>query len=534
MFVSLNKKFIYAIGVFFIITSTVFLWTFYIVYNAQLQEEQKATFVRNQQFLNLLLENNNFKNKLGIKTNSSLDFSKEKKQVEELIANYDNRYNALDEGVKIICSSAILIILLILLLWFLIKRWVVDPIDHLDKLSNLVSLGDLSARLFQKNNPVFKDEFYNLGTTFNQMLENLQANIKLIKNNAVFLQSLIDNIPDGIRVIDEDYNIILANKAYYNQIGSKTKKPNKCFNDSQNFSSPCPKRLFDCPLQALQNNKASSYKIIQNFATASGKHFSINAAPLLINEFNNDKFCIVESIRDLSSDIQFSHQQKLSSLGFLATSVAHEMKNHLGAIKMILEALLDKTPEDYKTSENFKYINMIYKQIVECSCVPERLLKLTQISDSEFKPLNCSENIEEVVALLDYEAKKNGINIITTLDKKALIIGYEADFKMIIINLCLNAFKAMENGGSLSITSKVTKNNTIISIIDTGVGIQEENLNRIFEPFYSGDENNKKRSTGLGLSIVKSIVDKFKGEIRVDSTIGAGTSFELTFKRIDV
>lgn len=92
----------------------------------------------------------------------------------------------------------------------------------------------------------------------------------------------------------------------------------------------------------------ANVKVIQQFANEPGRHLAINAAPLYID---GQKTYIVEAIRDLSEDIRFSHQQKLSSLGFLATSVAHEMKNHLGSIRIIIEGLLTKfhnAPEDKK------------------------------------------------------------------------------------------------------------------------------------------------------------------------------------------
>lgn len=557
MFVSLNKKFIYTIAIFFLFTATLFLWTFYTVYGVQIQEEQKSTFLRNQQFIEVLNENINMRKEFrdlyqkdtniknhfeedGVLTLNNLDdkhfneLSKEKKRVEDLVKNYNSRYNTLQEGFRIVLACSLLIALSILLLWFLIRRWIVNPINHLSFLSNKVSEGDLSIRVNLKDQRIFKDELDKLSTTFNQMLDNLENNVKEIKSKENFLQSLINNIPDGIRVIDDDYNVIIANKEYYNQIGCNTIcQLQKCYKDSQNFEEPCPERLFTCPLNEIKSKKSKNVKVVQQFCNSPNRHLAINAAPMYLSTLEQkDKLYIVESIRDLSDDIRFSHQQKLSSLGFLATSVAHEMKNHLGSIRMIIEGLLEKNYKDISdNNEEKQYLKLINNQLVECILVPERLLKLSQYSQDDFKDVNCIESIKEIIALLDYEAKKNGIIINFSFNKDNILIkGSEADFKMIIINLALNSFKAMLQGGVLNISIKESKNrNVTISIVDNGIGISKDNINRIFEPFYSSDKNSNK-GTGLGLSIVKSIVEKFSGTINVSSQEKQGTCFELSFQ----
>lgn len=560
MFVSLNKKFIYTIAIFFLFTATLFLWTFYTVYGVQIQEEQKSTFLRNQQFIELLNENihmrkefrdlskqnpeikNSF-DKDNVFISDTLDdkqvneLSKEKKRVEDLIKNYNSRYNALQEGLRIVLACSLLITLSILLLWFLIRKWIVNPINHLSFVSNKVSEGNLSIRVNLKDQRIFRDELDKLSITFNQMLENLENNVKEIKSKENFLQSLIDNIPDGIRVIDDDYNVIIANKEYYNQIGCEGLcNLQKCYKDSQNFQEPCPERLFTCPLNEIKTKNAKNVKVVQQFCNSPNRHLAINAAPMyLTTQEKDDKLYIVESIRDLSDDIKFSHQQKLSSLGFLATSVAHEMKNHLGSIRMIIEGLLEKYyKEKPDNDEEKQYLKLINNQLIECIRVPERLLKLSQYSQDDFQDVNCIDSIKEVIALLDYEAKKNGIIINSSMSKENILIkGSDADFKMIIINLALNAFKAMPHGGVLDISIKEHKNEKVtIIMIDNGIGIAKDKINRIFEPFYSSEKNSNK-GTGLGLSIVKSIVEKFSGTINVSSQENQGTRFELTFQASD-
>ena len=92
------------------------------------------------------------------------------------------------------------------------RRWVLTPLEKITSVSNKISQGNLSCRIQQETHPFFSDEIDILSNTFNNMLENMENNIKEIKEKERFLQSLIDGIPDGLRVIDQDYNIIIANK----------------------------------------------------------------------------------------------------------------------------------------------------------------------------------------------------------------------------------------------------------------------------------------------------------------------------------
>lgn len=554
MFVSLNKKFIYTIAFFFLFTAVLFIYTFYIIYGIRFQEELKSNLTRNQQYLEMLSENNALRKEIRLiaEGNPQLKMSdylkkevlsevqeenilqttisKEKKRTDELIKSYDDRYSTVKEGIRIIGASSILIVLAIALLWFLMHRWILAPLDKLSFASEEVSKGNLSCRIELNKKHIFLDEIDLLSETFNKMLDNLEAGIYEIKEKESFLQSLIDGIPDGLRVIDQDYNIIIANKEYYKQIGKK-RTGHKCFEASQNISKPCSDTMFSCPLREICNNKKNNVRVVQQFINHPNRHLSINAAPLKLN----DKLLVVEVIRDLSDDIKFSHQQKLSSLGFMATSVAHEMKNHLGSIRMIMERMLDKYYQDKNDgNEERKLLSLIYNQIVECINVPERLLKLSKFSGDEYKEIKCIDSIKDVIALLDYEAKHNGIIIELNPEQSDLTIkGSEADFKMVIVNLILNAIKAITNNGTIKIDLSSYGKNAVIKVIDNGSGISKDKLPRIFEPFYSDGKDSRLGGTGLGLSIVKSIVEKFKGTINVSSEIDVGTCFTLKFPRTD-
>lgn len=548
MFVSLNKKIIYSIIFLFILTSLIFVYTFYIVYGNKIQEEQHYNIQRNQHYVDLLLKNTiltkelralSSQNKdINISANvkqylSETEASKSLpgiKQIQEVNDSFDKRYTAIRESLKLLAASAVLIILSIILLGYLISRWILLPLNRITAVAAKVSGGTLSARIKRERQPRFTDEMDFLITTFNLMLDNLQDVIREVKDKEAFLQSLIDSIPDGIRVIDRNYNIIIANKAYYRQTASAPSAAAKCYASSQKLSSPCESRQNNCPVREILSRRQKSMKVIQQFQAAPNRFLSINAAPLSHN--GKEKF-IVESIRDLSDDINYSHQQKLSSLGFLSTSIAHEMKNQLGALRIIMEHLIGKhysgLPDD---NEQKKQITLVYNELLNCISIPERLLNLTRSSQSEEQPVNCAASLRDVIAIMDFEAKSKGISVELKCAADIFIRGNEADFKMVAINLILNAIKAMSPGGLLQIETACSSGSVNISFRDNGCGISPENLPHIFSPFFSEGKLGSDKGSGLGLSISKSIVEKFGGTIGVSSSLGTGSCFSLSFPAI--
>ncbi len=534
MFFSLNKRFFITIITFLLLCSGVFLIIFDSTIGKKIESEHSSLLQRNQYVIELLRENISLRRKINLLqpetniqvSNKQEELSREQKLNEELMASYNKDYHSFIESFRIIGISAAFTIFLLIMLWLLLKRWVISPIDKLISLSVDVANGDFSKRI---NIPTSKvtDEFYTLMHTLNFMLNNIEANINDIKEKEVFLQNLIDAIPDAIRVIDNNFNVILSNKAYSTLIKNKhICKSTKCYEAySKDNKEPCPLSQHLCPLNELKKSSKSTIKLIHS---VNNRPLSINSARLNLN----NQYCIIESIRDLSDNVNYSHQQKISSLGFLASSLAHEIKNNLGAINIILDGLISKYHNNKDdTSEETKYLSMISNQIKESIKIPERLLKLSQSTDNS-SIINITNSITDILSLLDYEIKSKGIELIKHFSNvKESISGNETDFKMIILNLTQNAIQAMPHGGNLEIKTNTNKDEILITIKDNGHGIKEEDLKHIFEPFYSTHNQDEKKGTGLGLAIVKDLVQKFNANISVTSNINVGTCFTIKIPR---
>ena len=556
MFISLNRKIVYSILSLFLTSIVIFILAFYSSYSTKIEKDQQASILRNQQYTDLLYRNANLIKELKqilsdnpslkidkdehfqiynliYETNQTDLLTKDQQILIERVKSFDEQYATINRGVNIILSSAVILALFIVLIGYLISRWVLQPINRISEVSEQISCGNLNLRLPPRKNIKFSDELDKLSSTFNMMLDNLQNMISEIKDKENFLQALIDSIPDGIRVIDENYRIIIANKNYYKQSGDTPKSCKKCYESSFNLNHPCNNQHTPCPLREILHNNKKSINLIHQFSYDHNRYLAVNAAPLVLDD--NRKY-IIESIRDLSNAIDFSHQQKISSLGFLSSSIAHEIKNHLGALRIIMEHLIDKhfstLPDD---NEQKKMINMIHSELVNAVGVPERLLKLTRNYNNSETKIDCASAINDIVGLLDYEAKSKGVDIIfTSPTKSPKLQGNETDFKIAVINIILNAIKAMPNKGLLKIQLTVSAQKEIkISFKDNGIGIAKSSLPNIFNPYFS--DNHQKNSdttasgSGLGLAITKSIVEKIGGSISVTSVLGKGSCFTMQF-----
>lgn len=220
--------------------------------------------------------------------------------------------------------------------------------------------------------------------------------------------------------------------------------------------------------------------------------------------------------------------EKLSSLGRLSASIAHEVKNPLSSIKTITQVMLEEIPE---TDPNREGLTLILGEIDRLSRVVRKLLRFAKPHTSNLEEVDVLTVIRDVLLLLKHEANKSSVNIICSLDDDDTI-GILSDrdaLSEIFFNLIHNAIQALPEGGNVKIDKSVQYNednfpiSMTIGISDNGDGIPSAHLEKIFKPFFT----TKQTGTGLGLTIVKQRIDKLKGEIIVEDN-NPGTRFEVT------
>jgi signal transduction histidine kinase len=205
--------------------------------------------------------------------------------------------------------------------------------------------------------------------------------------------------------------------------------------------------------------------------------------------------------------------EKLSSLGRLSTSVAHEVKNPLSSIKAIVQVL----KEDFKNkTKTQKSLSIIVEEIDRLTKVVNQLLVFAKPQGDSKTNVKISDLINKVLVVLRHEAKMNNIDIhMDVSDDLPLIMADEGSLTEVFFNIIHNAIQAMSEGGNLTISITYEQKDDYIRVVfeDNGPGISQEDIGKIFEPFYT----TKQMGTGLGLAIVKKKLEEVKGLIHVES-----------------
>lgn len=416
--------------------------------------------------------------------------------------------------------------------WFL-RRSVLSPIERLAYASRSLAGGRLDARVAVKG----RDELGRLGDTFNEMARKLQRIQQEIRHHEQFLQGFIDAIPDGVRVIDQDFKIVNANRAYREQLGlGPTEVVGRpCYKSSHNREQPCPPTLVTCPLHELQRSDEPIKAIHQHIRKdGTALQVEVYAAPMTVRVNGDDQVMIVESVRDLTSHIKISQEQRLAEMDQLASGVAHEIHNPLASIRLALQAALrTKECQQEEIEQIFDYLTTMDGEIDQCIDITERLLKLGEPPGERPELVEINAAIADTLSLLRYEAESLGVTLETDLDvSEPRVLAADSEVRMLVLNVTQNAFHAMPEGGRLRVTSSLRGNRVLMTFEDTGVGIAPGDLMYIFDPFFSHRADGA-RGTGLGLTICRSIVERYNGTVDVESQVGEGTKFVITLPNVE-
>lgn len=211
--------------------------------------------------------------------------------------------------------------------------------------------------------------------------------------------------------------------------------------------------------------------------------------------------------------------RRLAAMGEMAAKIAHEIRNPLGSMSLIASILERELETD---GAKKRLAERITKGVKTLDNILTNMLLFANSPGSRLQNTNLTEVIEDSL-LLARGHDKDGVNVIIEFEGNTLIMGDEAQLRQMFINLFLNAFDAIGEDGTLSVRTRAngSSNSVEVEVKDTGSGIDQEHIDRIFDPFFS----TKDRGTGLGLSIVSNVINSHKGYIDVTSIRNAGTTF---------
>jgi two-component system nitrogen regulation sensor histidine kinase GlnL len=348
-----------------------------------------------------------------------------------------------------------------------------------------------------------------------------------------YYANVIDSVGDGVIVFDQQGTITLINPAAEEITGiSRRQGQGHLFNDI--FAG------VETLLEMVAKTAATGMTIsdYENIALTKASHItpvSVTTSPLLKD--NGEQIGTILILRDLSNirELERAVRQadRLSTLGTLAAGLAHEIKNPLGGIKGAAQLLERELPVG---SELCDYTGIMLKEVQRVNRIVEELLELA--SPRPFRPsrVNLHKTIGDILILQKRAAGKKNINFQQQFDPSIPpLLGDESLLIQLFLNLIKNAVEAVRDNGIIRVTSRVVADYSMtqkgerrarmvaIEISDDGPGIQQDDMEHLFTPFFTTKPN----GTGLGLAICHKIVSEHRGMIKVDSDPTKGTTFTV-------
>ena len=236
---------------------------------------------------------------------------------------------------------------------------------------------------------------------------------------------------------------------------------------------------------------------------------------------------MVANLQDRTSEL--AQSEKLSAVGQLAAGIAHDVKNPLGVIKGLAEEIEEDMPAN---SNSIQHLRVIQDNASRADAILNDLMTFSRQSAFEMKYQNICDTVHKAVRLTGYLARKGYVEIdVETKTDQIMTYFASQQIEQVLINLIQNAVQAMPEGGKLLIKVSEAFGNISISVADTGLGIKEENLRKVFDPFYTTKPEGE--GTGLGLSVSYGIIKKHQGTIKVESVIGVGTTFLINLPQVE-
>jgi signal transduction histidine kinase len=411
--------------------------------------------------------------------------------------------------------------------------------------SGLTRLGE--GEFGVKLNLTQHDEFGELGTSFNAASEQLSAHRSKMAGQVANLESAVERLEDAVAIVNARGEMLFANPAIRALLPEAA--PGASLDALLSSDHPL-RRLFEQTLVSRQSRGPLSAAFGD-----SGERLVMTHA---INDPKGDLVGIMLIARNLEylSEVQSTvrYSQKLAALGSLFTGVAHEVKNPLNAMMIHLELLRQQVsvsarrplgapraipghpepadgralavaePPPVDRAEAMQHVDVIANEIRRLDEVVQGFLKFSRPEDLKLQPVGLGPLLEEIVPIVKPEAERVGVDLVIECNGAPDVNGDPAMLRQAFLNLALNACQAMPYGGTLRIYCEAERGRRVsVSFSDTGVGIEPEHLQRIFDLYYT----TKERGSGIGLSMVYRTVQMHDGEIEVQSTPGAGTKFRV-------
>ena len=362
--------------------------------------------------------------------------------------------------------------------------------------------------------------------------EGLQTVVQRLARERSFLETLFNTIEDGVLVVDENRRIIYFNSAVSNLLGIRPTA------EGQPVNRYLPE--FDWE-HLMQIDAEGGPRVIRQEIEVTlprPRYLHLYAAPLDGEKSGSAGVALIlrDATEARAKTFQAIEDERVQALTLLAASVAHEIGNPLNALHIHLQLMerelrkLRRSPGDPAGEVQGSvdrlegYVNVAKGEIGRLDNIVTQFLDALRARAPKTSPASLNGILRETLDLLRPEIENRGQKINEKFAQNLPEVPCDAaQIKQVFVNLIRNAMQAMSRGGELSVETGSNSEAVFVGISDTGSGIPEEKLNRIFQPFFT----TKKKGSGLGLMIVQRIIRDHAGRIDLESKPGKGTTFRV-------
>ncbi|HTX20464.1 MAG TPA: ATP-binding protein [Candidatus Aquilonibacter sp.] len=365
--------------------------------------------------------------------------------------------------------------------------------------------------------------------------EGLQTVVQRLARERNFLETLFNTIEDGVLVVDENGRVIYFNQAVTRLIGLQAG------GEEQHITKILPEADWE---KIFNADNAGGERVVRHefeIHYPRPRFLRLYAAPLDGDAIGSAGVALIlhDATEARQKTFEAIESERVQALTLLAASVAHEIGNPLNALHIhlqLMERELKKISRESKgegrgpearadsARKLEQFLEVSKGEIARLDYIITQFLGAIRPAPPQLKIASLNDAVEKVVELLRPEIENRGIEIATRLSRQLTPTPIDTtQMQQVLVNLVKNAAQAMTIGGTLTLQTGENSDGVWVSVADTGGGIPQEQINRIFEPFYT----TKKKGSGLGLMIVQRIVRAHGGRIELESNVGRGTTFRI-------